>query len=117
MGDNEQWDPPADAPLDDDPQAIRATLWLLTDSKYKHALSAYAKKRGKRATTITEDENLPSFSREAAAHHLDPATQFNWDAATLAERSRRASALFKQFPDLFDGGVKITDDLVLRWSV
>jgi predicted Zn-dependent protease len=117
MGDNEQWDPPTDAPIDDDPQAIRATLWLLTDSKYKHALSAYAKKRGKRATTITEDENLPSFSREAPAHHIDPVTAFNWDEGTLAERSRRASALFKQFPDLFDGGVKITGDHVTRWFV
>jgi predicted Zn-dependent protease len=117
IGDNEQWDPPTDAPIDDDPQAIRATLWLLTDSKYKHALSAYAKKRGKRATTITEDENLPSFSREAPAHHIDPVTPFNWDESTLAERSRRASALFKQFPDLFDGGVKVTGDHVTRWFV
>ena len=117
VGDNEQWDPPTDTPIDDDPQAIRATLWLLTDSKYKHALSAYAKKRGKRATTITEDENLPSFSREPAAHHIDATTAFNWDEPSLADRARRASAMFKQYPDLFDGGVKITGDHVTRWFV
>jgi TldD protein len=118
MGDAEQWDPPTDAPIDDDPNAIRATLWLLTDNKYKHALSAYAKKRGKRATTMTEDENLPSFSREPASHHVDaPSAAFTWDEASLAERARRASALFKQYPDLFDGGAKITADHVTRWFV
>jgi hypothetical protein len=117
LGDADQWDPPTEAPLDDDPQALRGALWLLTDAKYKRALAAYAKKRGKRATTISEDENLPSFSREPAAHHVDPPAPFVWDEATLAGRAVRASALFKQYPDLFEGAVKITGDHVTRWFV
>ncbi|MDB4971192.1 MAG: peptidase modulator of gyrase [Myxococcales bacterium] len=117
LGDADQWDPPTEAPLDDDPQALRATLWLLTDSKYKRALAAYAKKRGKRATTITEDENLPSFSREPAAHHVDATTGFAWDEASLGARATKASGLFKQYPDLFEGAVKISGDRVTRWFV
>lgn len=117
MGDAETWDPPTEAPLDDDPQALRGTLWLLTDAKYKKALGAYAKKRGKRATTISEDESLPSFSREPAAHHIDATTPFQWEEPSLAARATKASALFKQYPDLFEGSVKISGDRVTRWFV
>ncbi len=117
LGDADSWDPPTEAPLDDDTEALRGTLWLITDAKYKKALGAYAKKRGKRATTIAEDENLPSFSREPAAHHVDATTPFVWDEQSLQVRATRASALFKQYPDLFDGAVKISGDRVTRWFV
>ena len=117
LGDADSWDPPTEAPLDDDPEALRGTLWLLTDAKYKKALGAYAKKRGKRATTISEDESLPSFSREPAARHVDPTTPFVWDEQSLQARATRASALFKQYPDLFEGSVKVSGDRVTRWFV
>lgn len=117
LGDADAWDPPTEAPLDDDPEALRGTLWLLTDAKYKKALGAYAKKRGKRATTISEDESLPSFSREPAARHVDATTPFVWDEQSLQARATRASALFKEHPDLFDGAVKVSGDRVTRWFV
>jgi predicted Zn-dependent protease len=115
--DADAYEPPSDAPLDDDPQALRGTLWLLTDTKYKRALAAYAKKRGRRATTVVEDENLPSFSREPATRHADPATPFHYDEAQLVERARAASALFKQYADLFDATVKLGADRVTRYFV
>jgi TldD protein len=117
LGDADSWDPPTEAPLDDEPEALRGTLWLLTDAKYKKALGAYAKKRGKRATTISEDESLPSFSREPAARHVDATTPFVWDENSLQVRATKASGLFKQFPDLFEGSVKISGDRVTRWFV
>lgn len=117
VSDPDTYDPPTEAPIDDDPQALRATLWLLTDAKYKRALAAYAKKRGKRATTIVEDEHLPSFSREKPAKHVDPPAPLKLDEAQVAERVRAASALFKQYPDLFDATVKLGADRVVRYFV
>lgn len=117
VGDPDAYEPPTDAPLDDDVDALRATLWLLTDAKYKKALGAYAKKRGKRATTVVEDENLPSFSREKVLTHADPVPPFAWEQAAMVERARRASALFKKYPDLFEATVKVQADHVVRWFV
>ncbi|HZS37987.1 MAG TPA: TldD/PmbA family protein, partial [Polyangia bacterium] len=117
VGDPDGYEPPTEAPLDDDGQALRGTLWLLTDEKYKQALSAYAKKRGRRATTVVEDENLPSFSREPPARHADPPVSLAFDENALSERVRKASALFKTYPDLFDATVKITADRVTRYFV
>jgi TldD protein len=117
LGDPDSWEAPTEAPLDDNAESLRATLWLVTDAKYKQALAAYAKKRGKRATTVVEDEHLPSFSREKPITHADPTTPFKFDEAEIEGRVRRASALFKNYPEVFDASVKITADRVTRWFV
>jgi predicted Zn-dependent protease len=117
VSDPETYEPSAQAPVDDDPEALRGTLWLLTDAKYKKALSAYAKKRGRRATTVVEDESLPSFSREPPVHHYDAPLPFVVDEAKLELRVRTAGALFKGYPDLFDSSVKFSADHVTRTLV
>ncbi|MSP61897.1 MAG: TldD/PmbA family protein [Myxococcales bacterium] len=111
------WEPETAIALDDDPTAIRASLWLLTDQRYKRALAGYAKKRGRRATTVVEDEALPSFSREAAQKAIEPAEPVRFDRAKLADRVRKAGALFKRYPEVFDAGVRIAADRTTRWLV
>src|SRR6185503_8776554 len=70
----ELYEPPSEMTVDDDPDALRATLWLLTDARYKAALAALNQKRGVRATRVVEDETLPSFAKETVAPPLvDPA--------------------------------------------
>jgi predicted Zn-dependent protease len=113
----EQWEPPTDAPLDDDVEALRANLWLLTDTRYKRALSAYAKKKGKRATTVSEDEDLPSFSKEQPSKHFDAPTPFSYDGDSFAARARALSARFKQYPELLEGSCKFSADRVTHYFV
>jgi predicted Zn-dependent protease len=117
LSDGDRFEPSSDAPLDDDPDALRAVLWLLSDARYKEALAAYARKRGRRATRMVEDEDLPSFSREKPARHLEPAQTVHWDDAQLAERVRRLGARFKAVPDLLEGQVRFTADRVVRYYV
>jgi TldD protein len=109
------YDPSSDAPLDDDPEAVRATLWLLTDQKYKQALGSYAKKRGRRATAVVEDEGLPSFSREKPSRAVEPAEPLRFDRDAVSARVRKAGVIFKSYPDLFDAEVKVGADRVTRY--
>jgi predicted Zn-dependent protease len=113
----ETWQAPTEAPIDDDPTALRDALWLLADEKYKHALADYARKRGRRATAVSEDEGLPSFCREPPVSAVEPADQFPFDRSELGARARRASALFRRHPDLFDGAVKLNVERVVRYLV
>src|SRR6202048_4267829 len=53
-----------EAPLDDDPAALRNALWLLTDEAYKKALAAYLKKKGKEIYRPDDPDRPPRFSRE-----------------------------------------------------
>jgi TldD protein len=109
------WDPTSDAlyepgsdiPIDDDPQAIRGLLWLLTDARYKAALSALHLKRGHRATTVVEDESVASFARAPKVVYSERPKTLRVDRALWAGRVRRASAAFKKHPDLFDSTVRV----------
>lgn len=108
LDDLDRYDPPAVAPLDDDIDALRATLWLQTDAQYKRALALLHKKRGSRVTKMVEDESLGSFSRETPAKGIDPPVVVKLDRAVWRERLRRASAVFKTYPELFDSQVKLS---------
>ena len=117
LDDFDRYEPPVFAPLDDDVDAMRATMWLQTDARYKQALAALHKKRGTRVTKMVEDEKMPSFSREKAEHTVDAAIALKLDRALWAERLRRTSALFKAYPEIFDSQVKMSVDHQTRFLV
>jgi TldD protein len=103
----ELYEPDADVPLDDDADAIRGTLWLLTDTRYKAALAALNQKRGVRATTVVEDETLPSFSREPVPPpHVDPARPLVVDRGAWEMRLRAASGIMKRHAGVVDSSVR-----------
>jgi predicted Zn-dependent protease len=107
MDDLDRYEPPVSAPVDNDREALRATLWLLTDARYKQALTALHKKRGARVSKVVEDESVASFSKEAPTRAIDPALNVAFDKALWSERLRAASAVFKRHPDIFDAEVKL----------
>jgi predicted Zn-dependent protease len=117
IDDFDRYEPPMFAPMDDDVDAMRATMWLQTDARYKQALAALHKKRGTRVTKMVEDEKMPSFSREKTARAVDPPIHLSLDRAVWSERLRRISALFKAYPEIFDSQVKLSADHQTRYLV
>jgi TldD protein len=115
LSDPDSWEPPSQTTLDDDPQALRNTLWLLTDAKYKRALADYAKKRGRRATAVVEDESLPSFSKETRNVSVDALGTIDWNEDSLAARVRQASLRFRNYPELLDATMRFSLDRVTRY--
>jgi len=117
VDDFDRYEPPTFAPIDNDVDAMRATLWLQTDARYKQALAALHKKRGTRVTKLVEDEKMPSFSREKAVRAVDPPITLKLDRAVWNDRLRRVSALFKTYPEIFDSQVKMAVDHQTRYLV
>ncbi|HEX7490021.1 MAG TPA: metallopeptidase TldD-related protein, partial [Anaeromyxobacteraceae bacterium] len=109
------WSAPREAPLDDDPQALRNALWLVTDEKYKEALSSYFKKKSKGVYRAEEADRAPSFTREPPQRHLDPPRAFSFDRPRWRGEVRRLSALFREHPVIFEGSVKVTGEKQVRW--
>ena len=105
-----------DAPLDDDLDALRATLWLITDYKYKQAVAAYAQKRARGVKRIEPEDKVASFSREPAQRAVLPQPAFVVDAATLSDTVRQVGARLKQAPVLF-GNVKVSAGRESRYFV
>jgi TldD protein len=109
------WFAPKEAPLDDDPAALRNALWLVTDEKYKEALSSYFKKKSRSVYRSDDPERAASFSREPPQRHLDPPQPFSFDRIRWREEVRAASLLFREHPDIFDSSVRLTAEKQVRW--
>jgi TldD protein len=113
--DGQTWYAPREAPLEDDPRALRNALWLVTDEKYKEALSTYFKKKSKDVYRADEKERPASFTREAPRAHLDPPAPFSFDAARWRDTARRLSELFQDHPGIFDSSIRVAADRQIRY--
>jgi len=104
-----------DAPLDDDPLALRNALWLLTDERYKEALSAWFKRKGRGVYRSDDADRAPSFSREEPHRHVDPPATLAFDRRRWREEARRLSTGFRGHAAVFDSSVRVTAHRNVRW--
>jgi TldD protein len=117
LDDLDRYDAPVVAPLDNDLDSLRATMWLQTDSQYKKALSLLHKKRGNRVTRVVEDESVGSFSKEKSERAVDKPILLKLDRTAWDDRLRKVSAVFKAFPDVFDSQAKLSVTHQVRYIV
>jgi predicted Zn-dependent protease len=82
------------AVLDDDPIALRTTLWAGTDQAYKSALSAYAQKQAELKQVQTPPQ-ADDFSREKPIVSIADPVAFHVDENSWADRIARASGLYR----------------------
>ena len=59
-----------EAPLDDDPIALRTALWLITDEKYKVGALPLPEEEGRGVYVVDDPKQPPSFSREQPSTYL-----------------------------------------------
>ena len=99
-----------EAPLDDDPAALRNALWLLTDDGYKKALSAYLKKKGKAIYRPDDPDAPPSFSREEANVFVEPPAAHPFDKESWRREAREQTDRLRLHPELFDSQMRVSAD-------
>ncbi len=105
---------PKDAPVDDNPAALRAALWLATDDQYKRALSAYLKKRGKSVYRSDDPERASSFTIEEPRHVVGPVVPSPFDRPRWGSVVRRVTASLMAHRELFDTSMRVTVDKGVR---
>ncbi|MGZ3447040.1 MAG: TldD/PmbA family protein [Myxococcaceae bacterium] len=106
-----------EAPLDDDLTALRTTLWLITDEKYKGGLFNLLKKKGEAVYVVEDPKKPPSFSREKPSTYVGPEAGFTFDKARWTALVRKLSARFNQAGKIFDTDVRVTADKEVRYFV
>lgn len=91
--------------VDDDYDALRNQLWLLTDEAYKNALDALSRKKIFLRNSVGE-EIVPGFSKAPPYTYilnmppLPPLTDGEWPALV-----REVSAVFKKYPAILQSNV------------
>jgi TldD protein len=85
--------------LDNDPLALRASLWQATDQAYKNALSAYAQKLAQLKQVQTPPQS-DDFSRESPVIALEDPVTLNVDGSQWSKRVAELSGLYRTDPAL-----------------
>lgn len=85
------------AVLDNDPIALRSTLWSATDQAYKAALAAYAQKQAALKQVQTPPQ-ADDFSAEKPIVSLAPPAALKVDEAAWEQRVARTSGLYRTDP-------------------
>jgi predicted Zn-dependent protease len=80
--------------LDNDPIALRSSLWTATDQAYKAALSAYAQKQAALKQVQTSPQ-ADDFSHEKPIISLADTSSLKIDESAWTDRVARASGLYK----------------------
>lgn len=107
---------PTSAPLEDHPAALRTALWLLTDQKYKAALSSWLKGKAQ-AVYSPKESSAGSFTREEPSRFVQPPLPFSFDVKRWEETARRLSTLLATYPELIDSEVRLGADKEVRFLV
>jgi len=103
-------------PLNNDIDALRNRLWLVTDQKYKEALSSYFRKKAKNVYRPKKDE-ADDFSRESPHIFIGSEKTVSIDNELCMSLLAKVSAYFKKFPEILDSGVTLNIKKVSRYFI
>ncbi|HEV3333383.1 MAG TPA: metallopeptidase TldD-related protein [Bryobacteraceae bacterium] len=86
-------------PLDDSYPVLRRYFWLETDTEYKSAVEAIARKRAA-LRNLNVNEQLSDFAHVEPVHLLRDFQKLNIDEDGWSNRVRKLSAIFDQYPEV-----------------
>jgi TldD protein len=86
-------------PLDNSYPVLRRYFWLATDTAYKSAVEAIARKRAA-LRNLTVNDQLNDFAHAEPVHLLRDFQKLNVDEDGWSNRVRKLSAIFNQYPDV-----------------
>lgn len=91
-------------PLDDDYDAIRDALWLVTDGTYKKALEVFSRKKATLQNQPSKD-TTPDFSKVTPSANMQPPVHLEIDRTAWESRIVALSEIFKRFPGIQESEV------------
>jgi TldD protein len=86
--------------IDRDYNSLRQDLWLATDQAYKESLDQLARKRAF-LRSLAQPPSIDDFSQESPVVLVEPRLEPDWANRNWDEEARTASAVFRNFPELY----------------
>jgi TldD protein len=104
-------------PVDDDPLPIRSALWLETDRRYKRALTQLTAVQTNNQVKIEQEDKSDDFSHEKPAQSIEPIPEMHIDRKLWEEKTRKYTAPFHRYGDLYNATATFAADQEARWFV
>jgi predicted Zn-dependent protease len=95
-------------PLDDDVDALKSVIWLETDRRYKAAVERMINVQANRAVRVEEEDASGDLSREKTERSMAAMRDASIDVPGWEKKIKAYSAMFKGFPELFEGQASVT---------
>lgn len=92
-------------PLENVYAILRRYLWLATDSAYKSAVAAIARKRAA-LNNLTVSENVADFAKAQPIRRIEDVHQPFLPEEVWTSRVRSLSAIFANYPQILNSGVE-----------
>jgi TldD protein len=106
-----------EVPLEDNPLAIRRTLWYNTDRAYKRAVERLANTKTGAQMSVAPEDSSGDFAAEPAAHYVEAVATVTGDPAVWQRKIRAYTAPFARFGDVYAGEAQISAEGQTRWYV
>src|SRR2546422_4213599 len=97
-------------PTDNDIDALRSVIWLETDQKYKAAVERFIQVKANRTIKVDEEDTSADLSRESKQTAVLPLAAVNVDVRNWENKLKTYSALFKRYPEIYEGTVSLSAD-------
>ncbi|HTW80579.1 MAG TPA: metallopeptidase TldD-related protein [Terracidiphilus sp.] len=96
-------------PIVDDREALARSLWMATNTGYGNALDNYLRVKTEAEVRAKEEDTSPDFSKEEPQTHIGKvAPPVVVDRPAWEKRVRALSAIFREFPDVYQNAVMLT---------
>lgn len=104
-------------PLEDDPDAIKSAMWIVTDQTYKNAVDTLIRIKTQKETSVEDEYPADNFSPSAPQTGSNPLVKLTVKKEDWEKRLRQLSAIFKKYPEIYNSAVTLTADAVNRFFV
>lgn len=104
-------------PVEDSPDAIRATLWYQTDRRYKAAVEQLTRVKTNVQVKVEEEDKSADFCTVPAQVQAEQPVAFTIDRRALEEKVRRYTAPFAAHPRIYSAQASLTITSETRWYV
>jgi predicted Zn-dependent protease len=103
---------------EDDLDAIKSSLWMVTDQKYKAAQERLIQIKANQAVKVEEEDKSADLSRETPQVSVTPTPSLGKvDQATWEKNLKAWSALFNKYPEILSSNVSFNADATTKYLV
>ncbi len=103
---------------EDDLDAIKSSLWMVTDQKYKSAQERLIQIKANQAVKVEEEDKSADLSRETPQVAVTPTPSLGKvDQAAWEKNLKTWSALFNKYPEILSSNVTFNADATTKYLV
>jgi TldD protein len=103
---------------EDDLDAIKSALWMVTDQKYKAAQERLIQIKANQAVKVEEEDKSADLSRETPQVSVTPTPSLGKvDQAAWERKLKTWSAIFNKYPEILSSNVSFNADATTKFLV